>query len=47
MAKFDFSGWATKANLKCSAGRTIMNLADTAPPGCGHCFDRVGNVRFS
>ena len=24
MAKFDFSGWATKANLKCSDGRTIM-----------------------
>lgn len=22
--KFDFSGWATKANLKCSDGRTIM-----------------------
>ena len=24
MAKFDFSGWATKANLKCSDGRVIM-----------------------
>ena len=24
MARFDFSGWATKANLKCSDGRTIM-----------------------
>ena len=22
--KFDFSGWATKSNLKCSDGRTIM-----------------------
>lgn len=27
MAKFDFSGWATKANLKCSDGRTIMKDA--------------------
>ena len=24
MAKYDFSGWATKANLKCSDGRIIM-----------------------
>ena len=24
MAKFDFSGWATKANIKCSDGRVIM-----------------------
>lgn len=24
MAKYDFSGWATKVNLKCSDGRTIM-----------------------
>lgn len=24
MAKYDFAGWATKANLKCSDGRTIM-----------------------
>lgn len=24
MAKFDFSGWATKANLRCSDGRTIL-----------------------
>lgn len=24
MKKFDFSGWATKANLKCSDGRTIL-----------------------
>lgn len=27
MAKFDFSGWATKANLKCADGRTIMKDA--------------------
>lgn len=27
MNKFDFSGWATKANLKCSDGRTIMKDA--------------------
>lgn len=27
MAKWDFSGWATKANLKCSDGRTIMKDA--------------------
>ena len=24
MGKFDFSGWATRANRKCSDGRTIM-----------------------
>lgn len=27
MEKFDFSGWATKANLKCSDGRTILKDA--------------------
>ena len=27
MEKFDFSGWATKNNLKCSDGRTIMKDA--------------------
>lgn len=27
MGKFDFSGWATKANLKCSDGRIIMRDA--------------------
>lgn len=27
MEEFDFSGWATKANLKCSDGRTIMKDA--------------------
>ena len=27
MSKFDFSGWATKANVKCSDGRTILKDA--------------------
>lgn len=27
MEKFDFSGWATKANVKCSDGRTILTDA--------------------
>ena len=27
MDKFDFSGWATKANIKCSDGRVILNDA--------------------
>jgi HK97 family phage prohead protease len=27
MKKFDFSGWATRANLKCSDGRTILKDA--------------------
>lgn len=27
MSKFDFCGWATKVNLKCSDGRTIMKNA--------------------
>lgn len=27
MDKYDFSGWATKANIKCSDGRTIMKDA--------------------
>ena len=27
MAKFDFSGWATRTNLKCSDGRTILKDA--------------------
>ena len=25
--KYDFSGWATKNNLKCSDGRTILKDA--------------------
>ena len=27
MDKFDFSGWATRANLKCSDGRVILKDA--------------------
>lgn len=27
MEKFDFSGWATRSNLRCSDGRTIMKDA--------------------
>lgn len=27
MAKYDFSGWATKSNIRCSDGRTIMSDA--------------------
>ena len=27
MSKFDFSGWATRANLKCSDGRVILKDA--------------------
>ncbi|MFA7171772.1 MAG: phage major capsid protein, partial [Candidatus Paceibacterota bacterium] len=27
MNKFDFSGWATRNNLKCSDGRTILKDA--------------------
>ena len=27
MKKFDFSGWATRNNLKCSDGRTILKDA--------------------
>ena len=27
MEKFDFSGWATKANIRCSDGLTIMKDA--------------------
>lgn len=42
MAEFDFSGWATKANLKCSDGRTILkdafkdNDGQTVPLCWGH-----------
>lgn len=25
--KYDFAGWATKANMKCTDGRTIMTGA--------------------
>lgn len=33
MKKFDFSGWATKNNLKCSDGRTILKDAFKANDG--------------
>lgn len=42
MEKFDFGGWATKANLKCADGRTIMkdafkdNDGATVPLVWGH-----------
>lgn len=42
MDKFDFSGWATKANIKCSDGRTILkdafkdNDGQTVPLCWGH-----------
>ena len=42
MNEFDFSGWATKANLKCSDGRTILkdafkdNDGQTVPLCWGH-----------
>lgn len=45
MDKFDFSGWATKANLKCSDGRTILkdafkdNDGKTVPLCWGHSHD--------
>ena len=45
MENYDFSGWATKANLKCSDGRTIMKDAfkhcdgQTVPLVWGHRHD--------
>lgn len=50
MAKFDFSGWATKANLKCSDGRVIMkdafkdNDGATVPLVWGHNHDDPNRV---
>lgn len=41
MAKFDFSGWATRANLKCSDGRTI--LKDAFKHNDGHKVPLVWN----
>lgn len=41
MEKFDFSGWATKANLKCSDGRTI--LKDAFKNDDGHTVPLVWN----
>lgn len=50
MAEYDFGGWATKANLKCSDGRTIMkdafkdNDGKTVPLVWNHCHDNVHEV---
>ena len=50
MDKFDFSGWATKANLKCSDGRTILkdafkdNDGQTVPLCWGHNHDDPNRV---
>ena len=50
MEKFDFSGWATKANLKCSDGRTIMkdafkhNDGQTVPLVWNHRHDDPNEV---
>lgn len=41
MEKFDFSGWATRANLKCSDGRTIMK--DAFKHNDGHICPLVWN----
>jgi len=49
-AKFDFSGWATRNNLKCADGRTIMkdafkdNDGQTVPLVWQHQHDDPGNV---
>jgi len=48
--KFDFSGWATKNNLKCSDGRTILkdafkgNDGQVVPLVWNHQHDSVDNV---
>lgn len=34
MEKYDFSGWATRANVRCSDGRTIMKDAFKHNDGC-------------
>jgi hypothetical protein len=50
MEKFDFSGWATKANLRCSDGRTIMkdafkgNDGQTVPLVWNHQHNVPDNV---
>ena len=50
MENFDFSGWATKANLKCSDGRTIMkdafkhNDGKTVPLVWNHQHNDVNEV---
>ena len=50
MDKFDFSGWATRVNLKCSDGRTIMkdafksNDGQTVPLVWNHQHDDPNEV---
>lgn len=50
MEMFDFSGWATRANLKCTDGRTIMpdafkhNDGKECPLVWNHGHDSVDNV---
>ena len=50
MEKYDFSGWATKANLKCSDGRTIMkdafkhNDGQTVPLVWNHQHNDPNNI---
>lgn len=50
MEKYDFSGWATRTNLKCSDGRTIMkdafkdNDGQTVPLVWNHQHDDPTNV---
>ena len=50
MEKFDFSGWATKANLRCSDGRVIMkdafkhNDGQTVPLVWNHQHDDPSEV---
>ena len=50
MENFDFSGWATKANLKCSDGRVIMkdafkhNDGQTVPLVWNHRHDDPNEI---
>lgn len=50
MKEYDFSGWATRSNLKCSDGRTILNGAfkhndgKVVPLVWGHQIDDISNV---
>lgn len=48
--KYDFSGWATRNNIRCSDGRTIMkdafkhNDGKTVPLVWNHCHDTPDNI---
>ena len=50
MGDYDFCGWATKSNMKCSDGRTIMkdafkdNDGKTVPLIWNHRHDGVNEV---